>query len=485
MRRFGKSWEASGMQSERPLETRTGGRAATTGVIPGDVALSVGNPGSALPVGWRWRLLTDVARLETGHTPSRRHPEWWGGSVPWIGIRDATGNHGTTIHKTEQYTNEAGIRNSSARILPANTVCLSRTASVGYVVVMGVPMATSQDFVNWVCGRELDHQYLKYVLIAERQAFRRFASGTTHQTIYFPEVKAFHVAIPPLTIQQGIVGVLGALDDRIDLLRQTNATLESIAQALFKSWFIDFDPVRAKAEGRQPEGMDADTAALFPADFEESTLGLIPKEWRVLMLDELCDTIFSGGTPDTRKPEYWHGTLPWFSSGETRETVVIETEKQITQTGVANSSTRLARPGDVLIASAGQGLTRGQTSFCAIDTYINQSVVSVRTNRQIANPAWTFYNLARRYDELRGISDSHSIRGSLTTKLLASLRVIAPQTALMQHFGSVAEALLETQAANRRRATTLAGLRELLLPRLISGKLRLPEAEAQAEEALA
>src|SRR5690606_37316818 len=160
-------------------------------------------------------------------------------------------------YTTQQYTNELGIRNSSARILPANTVCLSRTASVGYVVVMGVPMATSQDFVNWVCGKELDHRYLKYVLLAERRAFLRFASGTTHQTIDFPEVKAFHVATPPLEIQQGIADVLGALDDRMDLLRQSNAPLESTAQALFKSWFIDFDPVRAQAEGREPEGMDA------------------------------------------------------------------------------------------------------------------------------------------------------------------------------------------------------------------------------------
>ncbi|WP_424948959.1 restriction endonuclease subunit S [Comamonas aquatica] len=125
------------MSSERSLESRTGGRSATTGVIPGDFAISVGNPGTSLADGWTWTLLTDVARLETGHTPSRKHPEYWGGNVPWIGIRDATGNHGQEIFETAQYTNELGIRNSSARILPPKTVCLSRTASVGYVVVMG------------------------------------------------------------------------------------------------------------------------------------------------------------------------------------------------------------------------------------------------------------------------------------------------------------------------------------------------------------
>jgi type I restriction enzyme S subunit len=293
------------------------------------------------------------------------------------------------------------------------------------------------------------------------------------------------VPAPRLAYQRWAVDVLRALDDRIDLLRQTNATLEAIAQALFKSWFIDFDPVRAKAEGREPEGMDAATAALFPAEFEESALGMIPKGWRVAALSELCESIFSGGTPDTRKPEYWNGDLPWFSSGETRETVIVGTEKHITAAGVANSSTRLARPGDVLIASAGQGLTRGQASYCAIDTYLNQSVVCIRTARDRAHAAWTFYNLARRYDELRGLSDSHSIRGSLTTKLLASLRLLFPPTKLTERFGEVAEPLLAAQAENRRRVASLAQLRDTLLPRLISGKLRLPEARELIEDAAA
>src|SRR5207247_5267170 len=131
--------------------------------------------------------------LETGHSPRRKKPEYWVGDIPWIGIKDATENYGRVIMDTYQHTNELGIANSSARLLPRNTVCLSRTASVGYVVVMGQPMATSQDFVNWVCSNDLDWRFLKYVLVAEKDSFLRFAHGTTHQTIYFPEVKAFHI----------------------------------------------------------------------------------------------------------------------------------------------------------------------------------------------------------------------------------------------------------------------------------------------------
>ena len=230
-------------------ETRTGGRPATTGTIGGNLALSVGMSDKPAPEGWRWTRLTDVARLETGHTPSRKRPEYWEGEIPWIGIKDATGNHGRKIHDTIQHTNQLGIAKSSARILPENTVCLSRTASVGYVVVMGRPMATSQDFVNWVCSENLDSQFLKYVLLGERSAFLRFASGTTHQTIYFPEVKAFHVCLPPILEQRAIAHILGTLDDKIELNRRMNETLEAMARALFKDWFVDFGPTRAKDRG--------------------------------------------------------------------------------------------------------------------------------------------------------------------------------------------------------------------------------------------
>lgn len=213
--------------------TKTGGRPASGGVIPGNYALSVGLPDTVAPSGWRWTQLTDVARLESGHTPSRKHSEYWGGDIPWIGIADATENHGRVIFDTHEHTNNLGIANSSARVLPPNTVCLSRTASVGYVVVMGTSMATSQDFVNWVCSDAIDHRYLKYVLLAEREAFRRFSSGTTHQTIYFPEVKAFHVCLPPIEEQRSISNVLGALDNKIALNSRIVRTAGSLIRAMF------------------------------------------------------------------------------------------------------------------------------------------------------------------------------------------------------------------------------------------------------------
>src|SRR5262245_16580597 len=149
----------------------------------------------AAPDGWRWRKLTELARLESGHTPSRRHPEWWGGSIPWIALPDIRRLDGKIAQETAEYVNELGLENSSARLLPAGTVVLSRTASVGFVTIMGRPMATSQDFVNWVCGSDLDPTFLALLLRASRGYIRSLASGAVHKTVYVPAVKAFKVCV--------------------------------------------------------------------------------------------------------------------------------------------------------------------------------------------------------------------------------------------------------------------------------------------------
>lgn len=148
--------------------------------------------------------------MESGHTPSRRHPEYWNGDIPWIAVADARKSHGGRISETKEQTNQLGIDNSSARLLPEGTVCLARGGTVGYVVILDRPMATSQGFVNWICGPELDNRFLQYIFLREQEALDRFASGATVQTIYYPDVKAFHICIPPLSEQRRIVSVLDA-----------------------------------------------------------------------------------------------------------------------------------------------------------------------------------------------------------------------------------------------------------------------------------
>ncbi len=199
-------------------EQARGGRQATNEIIAGRGGISVNNPGIALPAGWDWVPLLRIARQETGHTPSRTHPEWWRGDVPWIGIRDAARHHGGVVDDTLQTINDAGLANSSARLLPAGTVILSRTASVGYVAIMGREMATSQDFVTWSCTAALDPKYLMYALLSEGDDIRDFGRGTTHTTIYFPEIRAFNIKLAPLAEQREIVRLIEDAFARISYL---------------------------------------------------------------------------------------------------------------------------------------------------------------------------------------------------------------------------------------------------------------------------
>ncbi|MBP7799651.1 MAG: restriction endonuclease subunit S [Thermoanaerobaculaceae bacterium] len=246
------------------------GRPATDDVIPGAFALSVGMPDLPAPDGWRWVKLTDVARLESGHTPSRKHPEYWDGDIQWLGIQDARQHHGREILETRQTISELGIANSSARILPAGTVCLSRTASVGYVVRLGRPMATSQDFVNWVCSEDVEPEYLMYLFIAEADSILRFGKGSTHTTVYFPEVKAFHVCLPPPEEQRRIVAKVEALLARVNAARDRLAHVPGILKRFRQS------VLAAACSGRLTEEWRVDSS--FP---EESVdLGQVLAEIR-------------------------------------------------------------------------------------------------------------------------------------------------------------------------------------------------------------
>ncbi|MGR5133828.1 restriction endonuclease subunit S [Vibrio alfacsensis] len=308
------------------------------------------------------------------------------------------------------------------------------------------------------------------------------ASGSVQKDLNHSAFKSIAIELPDFDAQDRAIKVLDSIDQKITLNTQTNQTLEQMAQAIFKSWFVDFDPVKAKMNGEQPVSMDAATASLFPEKLVESELGLIPEGWDACLIENVTSKVFSGGTPATKNDEFWGGDLPWFSSGETRNNFIIETEKYITEAGVKGSSTKASAYGDILIASAGQGHTRGQTSFNSIDCYINQSVVALRAASNVS-AYWLYYCLERRYDEMRSVSDSHSSRGSLTTKLLKGMPAIRPSKDIVNAFDSLVEPLVRKQIANSNQNRELSALRDILLPKLLSGEIELGVNEATELEA--
>lgn len=325
---------------------------------------------------------------------------------------------------------------------------------------------------------KVDARFLLYAYLGPQfqEILRaRTTPGSTVDRIPLIEMPGFPITVPEsLTEQRSIARILGTLDDKIDLNRRMSESLEAMARALFKSWFVDFDPVRAKAKGRDT-GMPKHLADLFPDSFENSELGEIPTGWKCGHVLDLCEAIYSGGTPNTQEPSYWGGGIPWLSSGETRAKFIVAAERQISAAGVDNSSTRLAPAWSTVVASAGQGNTRGQTSLLTFDSYVNQSVVVLRADPRRSSAYHLFFDLERRYGEFRRVSDGQSSRGSLTTKLLAGLSAVLPQREVICRFDDIAAAAVNRIVGCLHENHVLAALRDSLLPKLISGDVRVED----------
>ena len=195
---------------------------------------------------WTARPLLSLARLESGHTPSRRHPEWWGGSVPWLALPDIRKLHGKLAHETTETINDAGLANSSARLLPVGTVCVCRDASIGFVTMLGRPMATSQHFCNWVCDTErLDPEFLMYAFMASFDYLRELGSGSVLKTIYMPTIQSFHIASPAIAEQRRIARTLReqlAAAEALQIrLGERQAEIERLPQRILAAAFGEAD----------------------------------------------------------------------------------------------------------------------------------------------------------------------------------------------------------------------------------------------------
>lgn len=419
--------------------TETGGRDATTRHIPPKLALAVGMPSTPAPPGWQWAALTKLARLESGHTPSRRHPEYWDGDIPWISIGDAKLSHGGRIHDTQEHTNQLGIANSSARILPQGTVCLSRTASVGYTFVMGRAMATSQDFVNWVCSRELFPDFLKYLFMAEGGDLLRFASGAIHQTIYFPEAKAFHICHPAPREQQRIVGILDEAFEGIAFAKANAKKNLQHARALF----------------------DSHLRSVFTQGGEE---------WKERKLGVVAE-VESGGTPSVSQTDYWGGGIPWYSSGELNSTYTANPERTITEAGLNNSNAKLFPKGSLLVGMYDTAALK--MSVLDRDGAFNQAVAGVKSNEKL-EPEFVLYainfNKPKLLLERRGVRQKNLSLGKIR-QISIPFPELSEQRATVSRLQNVMTETQRLESLYERKLAALESLKKSLLHQAFTGQL--------------
>jgi type I restriction enzyme S subunit len=325
-----------------------------------------------------------------------------------------------------------------------------------------------------------DPHFIKYALQSPAlgQLMKSWCNTTVQETLNLKEIKRLPIPFPEKAEQKAIAHILGTLDDKIELNRKTNETLEAMAKALFKSWFVDFDPVRAKVEGR-PTGLPAEISDLFPDSFEDSELGEIPSGWQSCPFTQLVDVI-SGGTPKTSVDEYWNGSIPWFSVVDApsgADCWVIQTDKSITHLGLDNCSSKLLPIGTTIISARG---TVGKVCLTGRDMAMNQSCYGLRS--KAANGEFFCFYLTKSIVEILEARAHGSVFSTITRDTLDRVSTISPPLEVIQSFNSIAGALLGKIKNNLEESRILGNQRDALLPKLISGEIRIPDAEKMLEE---
>lgn len=292
-------------------------------------------------------------------------------------------------------------------------------------------------------------------------------------------IQETYPCIEDLQTQSAIAHILGTLDDKIELLRRQNETLEAMARALFKAWFVDFAPVRAKMEGRWQRGqslpgLPAHLYDLFPDRLVDSELGEIPEGWEVCSFSDVVE-IIGGGTPKTSVSEYWGGDIPWFSVVDTpvaSDVFVVQTEKSITQAGLERSSARLVSKGTTIISARG---TVGNLAIAGCDMTFNQSCYALK-GKNGSGCYFVFLSAQRMVEQLKAMAHG-SVFSTITRQTFDAVRTVLPPEKVLQQFEENSASVFDRILGNVNESRTLAQLRDTLLPKLISGELRVPDAE--------
>ena len=419
----------------------------------------------------------------------------------------------TSYRISEDNFNEINRRSK----VDLNDVLLSMIGTVGEVCLI----EQEPDFAIKNVGLLKNEDYLRarwlyfYLTSPQAQAqIKERLRGTTQQYLPLGEIRKFPIILPQdRSVMQSIVEILGALHDKIRLNHKINQTLEQMAQAIFKSWFVDFEPVKTKITVLEAGGSAEDallaamqaisgkneallnqlqteqpeqyaelraTAELFPSAMQESALGEIPEGWEVLSLSEMVELI-GGGTPKKSELSFWNGSICWFSVKDTPNegnVFVVDTEEKITEEGLKHSSTKLLPLGTTIITARG---TVGKLALTGVATAMNQSCYGV-IGCDGTGPYLNYLRLKNAVDTLK--QNTHgAVFDTITRSTFET--VIQPRSclALRQRFEKFAQPLFEEIRNNLLQSNALSETRDLLLPKLLSGELQLPETEVQIQEA--
>ena len=419
----------------------------------------------SVPNGWKFELVGNVATVRRGASPRPAgDPRYFGGTIPWFKIGDATRSPSRYLSTTEEFVNEEGVKHSVK--VPAGSLIVSNSGvSLGFAVITKVDGCIHDGWLLLELLDGVERDYLYYCINLLTPRIRQMADGTTQPNLNTDIARRLLIPLPPKGEQLAISSLLGALDDKIELNRRMNEALEAMARAIFKSWFVDFDPVRAKAEGRQPFGMDAATAALFPDSFQDSPLGKIPKGWHVGSVSEEFNLTMGQSPPGSTYNEVGEGT-PFFQ-GRTDFGFRYPTERVY-----CTAPTRFASTGDTLVSVRAPV---GDINMAALKCAVGRGVAALR--HKTGSRSFTYYAMKNLQEEFANFEAEGTVFGAISKKGFAEVSWIVPPVSLVEGFEKLAFPLDQAIENNENVSKTLAAIRDALLPKLISGEIRIKDAE--------
>lgn len=370
-------------------------------------------------------------------------------------------------------------RIQKSRLTPGDVVIV-RTGKPGACAVVPdwLADANCSDLVIVRCGKELNNRFLAYYVntVASGHVAAHIV-GAVQQHFNVGSARALRLKLPPLPTQRAIAHILGTLDDKIELNRRMNATLESTARALFQSWFVDFDPVRAKMDGRKPAGMDVTNASIFPRSFSDSSLGHVPENWNVVRLPDAID--FLEG-PGLRNWQYRDEGMKFLNircigNGD----LDLAKANSISTAEFEKTYSHFAlQEHDIVISTSG---TLGRLAIVRSDhlpVMLNTSIIRMR-GRGAAGLGylWGFLQSDYFLSEMYALA-AGSVQLNFGPMHLRQIMILRPPDSVLEAFEVVVRPLLIMSLQRRKESRTLAALRDTLLPKLLSGELSVKAAES-------
>jgi len=399
---------------------------------------------------WRQCTLADLGEIVGGGTPSTKNDSYYGGDIAWITPRDLSAFKERFIERGERNITEEGLRNSSARLMPAQSILFTSRAPIGYVAIAKNEVCTNQGFKSIIPSNQTDYLFLYYLLVHNRRIIEGMGSGTTFKEVSGTTMKQVEVFIPTdIAEQKAISEILGALDDQIENNNKINHHLEQMVQAIFKSWFVDFEPFG----------------------------GGQPASWSIGKAEDFFD-IAIGKTPPRKEPR-WFTTNPhdvvWVSISDMGSCgmYISDSSEYLTAESVERFNVKVVPSGTVLLSFK---LTVGRISIADGVMATNEAIAHFKQSSQ--ETLEYLYCYLKSFD-YQSLGNTSSIATAVNSKTIKAMPFTMPDEKTITEFHAVTAPVFEQVRTNLAENIRLAALRDTLLPRLMSGELSVVDYAAK------